>query len=207
MKTLALAVCLVAAATWTSARAQEPTTPAGEREAAASYRRALIAEAAGEREAARRAYEEVLRHDPDHLAARRALGYERVDGEWLRGEALLRAKGLVAAGDRVLTAEEVAARAAATVTPGDAPRTEEKAEPKPADPEPGSASHPVRALWSAKSEERVHAAQRLARIGDRRVAPALIERWSEGSGGMPPRAWFGVTKQTTYIQDFDVEVA
>lgn len=44
---------------------------------------------------ARRAAERVLILDPDHAEARAHLGYERVFGQWVRGDELMRAKGLV----------------------------------------------------------------------------------------------------------------
>lgn len=44
---------------------------------------------------ARRAAERVLVLDPDHAGARAHLGYERVFGQWIRGDELMRAKGLV----------------------------------------------------------------------------------------------------------------
>ncbi|MDH3592360.1 MAG: hypothetical protein OER88_10805 [Planctomycetota bacterium] len=44
---------------------------------------------------ARRAYEEVLAIDPDHRAARRALGFKLYEGEWVSPAELNRKKGLV----------------------------------------------------------------------------------------------------------------
>lgn len=44
---------------------------------------------------ARRAAERVLTLDPDHAEARAHLGFERVFGQWVRGDELMRAKGLV----------------------------------------------------------------------------------------------------------------
>jgi hypothetical protein len=58
----------------------------------ALYRGALLQEAAGRAAEARRGFQRVLALDPDHRAARRALGYERVGGRWLRGQALERAR-------------------------------------------------------------------------------------------------------------------
>ena len=45
-----------------------------------AYRLALDLEAAGRTDLAARAYERVLEVEPGHRAARRALGYEEVDG-------------------------------------------------------------------------------------------------------------------------------
>jgi hypothetical protein len=44
---------------------------------------------------ARSSYEEVLEHDPDHRGARRALGYQLYEGEWVGPDELKRRKGLV----------------------------------------------------------------------------------------------------------------
>ncbi|TPW20502.1 MAG: hypothetical protein FD126_1629 [Elusimicrobia bacterium] len=44
---------------------------------------------------ARRAAERVVALAPDHAEARAHLGYERVFGQWVRGDELMRAKGLV----------------------------------------------------------------------------------------------------------------
>ena len=39
--------------------------------------------------------EQVLRHDPDHAEARRALGYSRIEGRWVRQDELMGARGYV----------------------------------------------------------------------------------------------------------------
>jgi len=52
------------------------------------------------------ALEKVLSIEPDHRAARRELGYERVGGEWLTGAEAKRAKGFVLAGGRWMLPEE-----------------------------------------------------------------------------------------------------
>jgi hypothetical protein len=44
---------------------------------------------------ANRLYEQVVLREPDHAGARNALGYEFIDGRWLRGDELLVAYGLV----------------------------------------------------------------------------------------------------------------
>ena len=81
---------------------------AGEGTADDAYRAALTQEGAGNPAAARLAYERVLALDPEHRAARRALGYAEVDRTWLRGDALRRARGFVRHAGRWVTAEEVA---------------------------------------------------------------------------------------------------
>ncbi len=73
-----------------------------------AYRSALRREAEGDAEGARLAYERVLRLHPEHRAARRALGYAEVDGYWLRGDELQRARGFVHHAGRWMTAIEFA---------------------------------------------------------------------------------------------------
>ncbi len=46
------------------------------------------------------AFKHVVEIEPDHRAARRALGYERVDGSWVVGDEAKRKKGFVLAGGR-----------------------------------------------------------------------------------------------------------
>lgn len=65
------------------------------KDAQGQYRLALKAEEAGLTDLARAAYRRVLEFDPDHPAARRALGYERLEGEWVDSATAKRRKGLV----------------------------------------------------------------------------------------------------------------
>jgi hypothetical protein len=51
--------------------------------------------------------------DPEHKEARERLGYEKVGGKWLRGEELLKAKGMVKVDGKWMTKESAAASAAA----------------------------------------------------------------------------------------------
>jgi hypothetical protein len=51
----------------------------------------------------REAFEKAIEIDPDHEIARKHLGYEKVDGVWLQGDDIFRAKGLVRYGDRWVT--------------------------------------------------------------------------------------------------------
>ena len=96
-------------------------------DAAGWYRLALEAETQGFADLARRAYEAVVAADPDHAAARRALGEERVDGRWVDGDTARRRRGLVLYGGAWLLPAEVEARvksAAPTVSvPADDPAT------------------------------------------------------------------------------------
>jgi len=93
------------------------------------YRLALEAEAAGLVDVAREAYAVVVRLQPDHAAARRALGHEKVDGRWMSAAAAHRKRGLVLfEGGWMLPAEveaaaQKAAREPAVRTPSDDART------------------------------------------------------------------------------------
>lgn len=70
------------------------------KDARAQYRLALKAEEAGLADLAAEAYRRVLAIEPDHLAARRALGHERLEGEWVTAATARRRKGLVLYGGR-----------------------------------------------------------------------------------------------------------
>ncbi len=75
------------------------------KDAAGWYRLALWAREKGLAQV-RTALEAVLRAEPDHRAARRELGFERVGEEWLSGDEAMQRKGFVlAAGDWVLPEE------------------------------------------------------------------------------------------------------
>ena len=82
--------------------------------AQAAYREAVVHEAEGRADAARAAFERVVTLDPDHKAARRALGYESIGGRWLKGDDLMRAKGMVRVDGRWIASEEVRRRATAS---------------------------------------------------------------------------------------------
>ena len=62
---------------------------------AARYRLAASLEAKGLADVAAHAYASILAVDPDHPAARRALGYEKVGDRWLTTAEARRARGLV----------------------------------------------------------------------------------------------------------------
>jgi|GEM_PF-1093778 len=78
------------------------------------FRLALRADAAGGAAASRAAYQAILAMDPDHAAARRALGFERLEGQWMPAEEARRRSGLVRfGGEWMLPIEaEALARAA-----------------------------------------------------------------------------------------------
>ncbi len=75
----------------------------------AIYRLALKAEEAGLADVAQGLYRRLLKLDEDHLAARRALGYEKVGGAWIASEEAQRRKGLVLYRGRWMLPAEVEA--------------------------------------------------------------------------------------------------
>jgi hypothetical protein len=156
-------------------------------DATAAYRLALDLEAQGCADLAKDAHWRAVAADPDHAAARRALGFERVGGRWLVGDDLLRAKGFVKAGGRWVLAEEV----------------------RPAvDPVLARLRKAAAGLQSARTADRAHAAQEIARVGDPRGIAILAHAWARAAseaGG--PRGFFAQSRQMSYVQDFDVEVA
>jgi len=58
---------------------------------------------------ARESFTLALGVDSENTVARRALGYEKIEGVWLRGDALLKARGFVRLGKRWVLREEAAA--------------------------------------------------------------------------------------------------
>jgi len=72
------------------------------------YRLALWCQENGLTAYALRHQRAVVTLDPDHRAARRALGYERVHGRWAKGKDAMRAKGFVEYDGVWLTPEEYA---------------------------------------------------------------------------------------------------
>lgn len=73
-----------------------------------AYKLALELEGKGYKDLAVKAYEIVIGIDAEHRAARRALGYEQLNGSWLRGDDLFRAKGFVHYDKKWITAEKFA---------------------------------------------------------------------------------------------------
>lgn len=89
------------------------------KDADALYRVGLLAESKGQPDLAKEALVAVIALQPDHAAARRALGYEKVDGSWITVPEARRRRGLVLyAGAWVLPVEaEAAAKAEAAASP------------------------------------------------------------------------------------------
>ena len=77
-------------------------------DAKAHYRLALWCKENGLAAYALRHQRAVVTLDPDHRAARRALGFEQVRGRWVKGKEAMRAKGFKEHAGRWVTAEEYA---------------------------------------------------------------------------------------------------
>lgn len=111
------------------ARLEKRRLALAEDDAAGFYRLALEAEAAGLTDVAWEAYAVVIGLEPDHAAARRAIGHERHDGRWMSAEAAHRKRGLVLFEGRWMLPAEVEAAVRADVaaptvrTPSDDART------------------------------------------------------------------------------------
>lgn len=84
------------------------------------YKLALEAQEAGLAEVARELLDRLLTIDPDHLAARRALGYERVGKTWVASDEAQRRKGLVLYRGRWRLPAEVESAVATKRTPSSA---------------------------------------------------------------------------------------
>jgi hypothetical protein len=164
-------------------------------DAMAAYRLALDLASRGYADLATKAYEIVVGLDADHPAARRALGYERVDGRWLAGDDLHRAKGFVSHEGRWMTSEEFAAatrpqREAAEQKAGEGRVLAElarigsrdaelaaRAQRAVAATEPRFKLAPLaQALRCEPAALRVFAAEELGRMADPLAAPALLKR-------------------------------
>jgi hypothetical protein len=165
------------------------------KDAAAWYRLGLEARQKGLDAQAKDAFERVLSVDPEHRAARRELGYEKVGEEWLAADEAWRRKGFVlCAGRWVLPAEadrllREGLMAQAPVTAEHRKRAEEIARALvDDDPQVRAAAREVvgevpdaalvrpmqSVLYAPDPATRVLAVKTLGRIRDRSALPALI---------------------------------
>jgi len=163
--------------------------------AAEAYRLGLEIQAAGREDLATKAFRRVLDADPDHRAARRALGYEEVDGRWLRGDDLWRARGFVHHEGKWMTALEFAEatrpeREAAEQRAGEARvmrllgkiASEKEARVREARRELALVDKQfklaplAKALRCEPTSLRLYAAEELGRLGDPLAVPALMKR-------------------------------
>ena len=164
-------------------------------DARAAFALALQLEAKGHTDLAQKAYEIVIGIEPEHRAARRALGYELINDRWARGDDRMRAKGLVRHLERWMTKEEFAEatrpqREAAEQKAGELRVLHLLAKVTSADEEVATQSRRklaledrrfklapmAQALRCEPPELRIYAAQELARLGDTLAAPALLKR-------------------------------
>jgi len=141
------------------------------------------------------AFERVVRIDPDHRAARRELGYERVGGEWVEGDEAQRRRGFLLCGGKwVLPAEadrlmRDGLMAEAPVTAEHIRRAEEivlalldddaavraaATELVPEVPQAAMLRPMQRVLYAPQPEMRILAIKTIARTGDRAALPWLI---------------------------------
>jgi len=144
---------------------------------------------------ARKAYERVLGIDPEHRAARRELGYEKVGGDWVTGDDARRAKGFVlCAGKWMLPTEaDRLMRAGLMKQPkansahrrraqelvkamlDDAPDVRKLAASQLSELPDAALVRPLeKALYAPDPRMRVLAVKTLSRIGDRVALPWLI---------------------------------
>ncbi len=164
-------------------------------DAIAAYKLALELEAAGAKDLATKAYEIVVGIVPEHKAARRALGFEKIGARWYRGDELKRAKGFVRHGKTWMTSEEFAEatrpqREAAAQKKGEnlvlsylgmiasripAKMTKGKRLMAVADDKYKLAPL-AKALRCEPASLRIYAAQELARMADPLAGPALLKR-------------------------------
>jgi hypothetical protein len=152
-------------------------------DAAGFYRLALEADAAGLADVASEAYAVVIRLQPDHAAARRALGHEQVDGAWTSAADARRKRGLVLFEGRWLLPAEVesAARKDAPPvvgTPSDDARTRAVLRTW-ATAEAPLAQAARTALAEVPSERRLRAALGTLYDGDARVRAASARMLGE----------------------------
>lgn len=162
-------------------------------DAAGWYRLGLFARESGLPNKARHAFERVLAADPEHRAARRELGFERIGGRWLARDEAMRKKGFVLAGGEWVLPEEADRRLREGRAPDVGPESAKRAEEVVSallddDPQVSAAAADLlaevpgpalvrplrRALFSRHVETRLLAVSTLGDIADRVSLPWLI---------------------------------
>ncbi|MDF1702768.1 MAG: HEAT repeat domain-containing protein [Planctomycetota bacterium] len=163
-------------------------------DATAAYKLALELEAAGANDLAGKAYEIVVGIDPEHRAARRALGYEKIGKLWYTGDALQRAKGFVHHEKRWMTAEEFAAATRpqreakaqkagesrvlgllGMIASGDEAKITKAKRLMAMEPAKFKLAPLAKALRCEPASLRIYAAQELGRLADPLGVPALLK--------------------------------
>jgi len=157
MKRAFLATCLLAIAALggDDPRAEYVKRAAAlkEGDAAGHYKLALWCEAEGLRLEAIREMRVVVTLEPDHRAARRALGFEKIAGRWVSGKDAMRAKGFRKHDGVWLTPEEYKHYAADEVAAERARAARKKG------------NEAVKLAWSKDANERARAMGMIREIG------------------------------------------
>jgi len=170
-------------------------TVAETHDADAHYRLALWCQEHGLTAYALRHHRAVVTLEPDHRAARRALGFEHVRGRWVKGKEAKRAKGFREVGGLWVTPEEYSLLAKDEITAQaarDARRVSDEALKKAWNPDPAvraramaaierlAAEHRLRPLSIAArikfKEVRLRAVGGLGRLNRKDALPALYKR-------------------------------
>jgi hypothetical protein len=192
--TVALLLGVVAAGD-PGARDEYGKRAAAAQDAEAHYRLALWCAESGLDAEARHHYRAVLTLEPDHRAARRALGYEQVCGRWVSGKEAMRAKGFEEFEGRWVTPEEYELLAKDEIA-AQAEREARKAADEAlklawnkdaavrgramADIERLDEKHRLRPLAIAaridRKDVRLRAIEGLGKLGDKETLPALYQR-------------------------------
>ena len=141
------------------------------------FLKALRFEYEGRHADSRKHYRAVLRLDPNHLAAKRALG---------RSARALARDALALTWKRDARSRRLGVSQLALIEGREGARGL------------------MIALRNRRADVRMHAAQTLGARGDVSVVPALIARLHGGTG---QSSYIAQTRQVRYIQDFDVEIA
>jgi hypothetical protein len=134
------------------------------------FRLALRCEAQGLLDLAKAEYEAILRADPDHAAARRALAYEKVGADWLPVDDARRRRGLVLYEGKWLLPAEAEAAARSAPPAAAAP----KAEAASLVPVPDRVAAATALLTDGDPKVRVYACDAIASLGDESALRPLI---------------------------------
>ena len=194
-------------------------------DAPAHFKLALWCERKGLTELARGHHEQVLERQPNHRAARRALGYRRAGAEWVRPAAAAQTLGQVLKdleNQNIETRRRAVRNAGRLLTDATGARIlpplyrralEDRDESvrhaavaalrKPG--ERGRLRPFLRALYSNSAMTRLRAIDALGRMGDRAAAGPLLRRYRVHSG-VRSSGVITVGGQRSFIRDFDVEV-
>ncbi|MGQ0614233.1 MAG: HEAT repeat domain-containing protein [Planctomycetaceae bacterium] len=147
-------------------------------DAEAHYRLALWCAGEGLAAYEQRHYRAVVTLDPDHRAARRALGFENVAGRWVKGREAMEAKGFVEHEGAWLTREEhehYARDAVAAARAREARKTGDEALKLCRNPDPGVRARALQAIAALEPEHRLRPLAIAARISHADVRARAVE--------------------------------